>query len=91
MVTEPLRDQRSNFSRASLTSIDDMATPRRLSSGAPNPTLPTHFRPAILSNDLRSMPVVIYMVAHPICECNVVGDEVRIVAPFLKTSGLCYF
>jgi hypothetical protein len=91
MLTEPMRDKMSDLGRALLTRTNDMATPRRLGCGAPNPTIPTHFRPAILNNNLRSMPVVNYMVAHPICECNMVVDEVRIVAPVPKTSGLCCF
>jgi len=91
MLTEPLRDKMSDLSRALLTRIHDMAAPRRLGCSEPNPTIPTHFRPAILSNDLRPMPVVNHMVAHPVCERNMVGDEVRIVAPVQKTSSLRHF
>jgi hypothetical protein len=37
------------------------------------------------------MPVVNYMVAHPVCERQVVTDEVQIISPFQKTGGLCFF
>jgi hypothetical protein len=37
------------------------------------------------------MPVVNYMVAHPVRECHMVTDEVRIISPFEQTGGLCFF
>ena len=87
-LTEPLRDTMSDLSRALLTRIHDMAAPGRLGCSAPNPTIPPHLRPAILGNDLRSMPVVNHMVAHPACECDMPANEGRIVAPVQKTSAL---
>ena len=37
------------------------------------------------------MPVVNHMVAHPVRECHVVGNEFRILSPFQQTGGLCFF
>src|SRR5262249_49583083 len=68
-----------------------MTTPRRLDCGDANPAIPTHFRPGIPSNHLRPMPVVNHMVAHPVRECQMVTDEVRIISPFQQTGGLCFF
>ena len=57
----------------------------------PNPAIPTRLRPGIPSNDFRPMPVVNHMVSHPVRECHMVRNEVRIISPFQQTGGLCFF
>jgi hypothetical protein len=37
------------------------------------------------------MPVVNHMVAHPVRECHMVTDEIRVISPFQQTGGLCFF
>jgi hypothetical protein len=91
MLTQPLSHEMSDLCRAQLARLNDMSTPRRLDGGEPNPAIPTHLRPGILSNDLRPMAVVNHMVAHPGCERQVVTDEVQIISPFQQTGGLCSF
>ena len=91
MLTQPLSHEMSDLCRAQLARLNDISTPRRLDCGDPNPAIPTHLRPGILSNDLRAMAVVNHMVAHPVRECHMVTDEARIISPFQQTGGLCFF
>jgi hypothetical protein len=37
------------------------------------------------------MPMVNHVVAHPVRECHMVTNEVRIISPFQQTGGLCFF
>jgi hypothetical protein len=37
------------------------------------------------------MPVVNDMLAHPVRECHMVRDEVRIISPFQQAGGLRFF
>ena len=66
----------SYLSRALSARIDDMAIPRRLSRRAPDPALPTHRRPGILSDNIGTIRVIKDVVAHPVRKCHVAPDEI---------------
>lgn len=91
MLTQPLGHELSDLSRAQLARLNNIITPGRLDCSAPNPTIPTHLWPRILSDALRPMPMVNHMVAHPVRECHMVTDEFQIISPFQQTGGLCFF
>jgi hypothetical protein len=81
----------SRLSRGLSARIDDLAAPRRLCRSDPDPTIPTHFRPGVPRDNLRTITGVKDMVAHPLRECHMVADKVRIIPPGHKPSGLCFF
>jgi len=91
MLTQPLSHELSDLPRAYLARLNDITTPRRLDCSDLNPTIPTHLRPRILGNDLRPMPVVNDMVAHPVRERHMVTDEAQIVSSFQNTGRLRLF
>ena len=91
MQPQPLSHELGDLCWAQLARVNDMTTPRRLDCGDPHPAIPTHLRPGIASNDVRPMPVVNHMVAHPVRECHMVRDEVRIISALQQTGGLCSF
>src|SRR2546425_1151683 len=91
LLSDPLRHEPAHIDGAPLTCVDHMTAPRPRDLLLSNPAIPAHLGPRVLQDDIGTVSMINHMVAHPLREGEVVGNEALIITPCDQPSALRLF